>query len=74
MGATGMEALLEDVRAKFPRGRVPKSEEAIQNAMDKLEDKGIDFEELDDRYYGGIEREFLERTTAWVRANGKRFR
>lgn len=74
VGAAEMSALLEAVRGKFPRGRIPKSEEAIQNAMDKLEDRGIDFEAEDDRYYGTAERELLDRLAAWVRANGERFR
>lgn len=73
-GAAEMAGLLETVRAKFPRGRVPKSESAIQNAMDKLEEKGVDFEDEDDRYYQGAERDLLDRMAAWVRANGKRFR
>ena len=74
MGAAQMTALLDQVQSKFPRGRIPKSESAIQNAMDVLEEKGVDFEREDDIYYGGAERELLARLTAFVRENAKRFR
>lgn len=74
MGAPNVTALLDAVRAKFPRSRIPKSEDAIQNAMDKLEDQEVDFEDQDDSYYSGIERELLSAMTAFVRANAKRFR
>ena len=70
----GMTALLDAVAAKFPRGRVPKSLDAIQNALEKLEDKGVDFEEQDNAYYNGIECEFLPRFQAWVLDNKKHFR
>ena len=42
--------------------------------MDRMEEKGVDFEAEDDCYYGGTERELLKRLTAWVRSNGKKFR
>ena len=42
--------------------------------MDRMEEKGVDFEDEDDCYYGGTERELLERLTAWVRNNEKKFR
>lgn len=74
MGAPNVIALLDAVRAKFPKNRIPKSEEAIQNAMDKLEDNGVGFEDQDDAYYSGLERELLSAMTAYVRANAKRFR
>lgn len=74
MGAEEMTALLDRVREKFPRKRVPKSEEAIQNAMDALEEAGVDFEAEDDTYYDSAERELLKKLTAFVRENGKRFR
>lgn len=74
MDAPNITALLDTVRAKFPRARIPKSEEAIQNVMDKLEDKGVDFETEDDIYYTSAERELLACMTAYVRANSKHFR
>lgn len=74
LDAPGMTALLDAVAAKFPRGKVPKSMDAIQNALEKLEDKGVDFEEQDDAYYSGIESEFLPRLLAYVLENKKHFR
>ena len=42
--------------------------------MDRMEEKGVNFEAEDDCYYGGAEGELLERLTAWVRNNEKKFR
>ena len=74
MGAGQMTALLDRVREKFPRNRIPKTADSIQNTLDRMEEKGVVFEAEDDCYYGGTERELLERLTAWVRNNEKRFR
>ena len=69
-----MTALLDAVTAKFPRGKVPKSTDAIQNAMEKLEEKGLDFEDQDDAYYNGVESEFLPKLLTYVLENKKHFR
>ena len=74
VNAPGLAALLDAVAAKFPRGKVPKSQDAIENAMEKLEDKGVDFEDQDDAYYDGVEREFLPQLLSWVLENKKHFR
>ena len=74
MGAAEMTALLDRVRAKFPRNRIPKAADSIQNTMNRMEEKGVDFEAEDDCYYGGAERELLAKLTAYVRENGKHFR
>ena len=74
LDAPGMTALLDAVAAKFPRGKVPKSMDAIQNALEKLEEKGVDFEEQDDAYYNGVESEFLPKLLAYVLENKKHFR
>ena len=74
LDAPGMTALLDAVAAKFPRGKVPKSQDAIQNAMEKLEEKGIDFEVEDEAYYTGIECGFLTALTNYVLENRKHFR
>ena len=66
--------MLDAVAAKFPRGKIPKSMDAIQNALEKLEDKGVDFEEQDDAYYNGVESEFLPKLLAYVLENKKHFR
>ncbi|MBQ8834249.1 MAG: DUF4375 domain-containing protein [Oscillospiraceae bacterium] len=74
IGAEQMVQLMERIQCKFPRGRVPKSEEAIQNAMDRLEEKGIDFEDEDELYYSSVEKELLDRLSAYVLENRKHFR
>lgn len=74
MGATEMTALLNRVRAKFPRNRIPKAADSIQNTMDRMEEKGVDFEAEDDCYYGGAEKKLLAKLTGYVRENGKHFR
>jgi len=74
MGAVEMTALLDRVRGKFPRSRLPKSCEAIENAVEALEEAGVDFEAEDDAYYGSAEKELLQKLTAFVRENGRRFR
>lgn len=74
IGALQMVSLMEQIQRKFPRGRVPKSEEAIQNAMDKLEGRGVDFEDEDDIYYTTAEKELLDRLTAYVMEYRKHFR
>ena len=66
--------ILDAVREKFPRKRIPKKEESLQNAMDKLQDKGIDFEAEDDRFYETGEKELLERLLIYCKENRARFR
>ena len=74
LDAPEMTALLDAAAAKFPRGKVPKSQDAIQNAMEKLVEKGVDFEDLDDACYGGSEQEFLSALLNYVLENRKHFR
>lgn len=74
IGAEQMLRLTERIRSKFPRSRVPKSEEAIRNAMEKLDDRGVDFEDEDEIYYTSAEKELLERLTVFVLDNRKHFR
>lgn len=74
IGAEQMLRLTERIHRKFPRGRVPKSEEAIQNAMDRLEEEGIDFENEDEIYYSSAEKDLLDRLLTYVLENRKHFR
>ena len=74
MDAPGMAALLDAVAAKFPRGKVPKSPDAIQNALEKLEETQINFEAEDDAYYCDMEREFLPQLLAYILKNKTHFR
>lgn len=74
IGAEQMLRLMAQIQSKFPHSRVPKSAEAIQNTMDRLEEKGIDFEDEDEIYYSSAEKALLDRLTAYVLENQKHFR
>lgn len=66
--------LLNAVENKFPRKKVPKNIDSIQNNLDKMEEKGIDFETEDEQYYTSIEKELLNKLTAYILENKKHFR
>ena len=77
LGRIGVELMLRIMdhnQSKFPRGRIPKSEEAIQNAMNRMEEKDIDFEDEDEIYYSTAEKELLDRLMTYVLENQKHFR
>ena len=74
LSATEVLQILDAVRTKFPRSRIPKTEETLQNAMDALEEKGLDFESEDDRFYTKGEKELIKCLQAYVIENKKRFR
>lgn len=74
LSATEVLGILDAVRAKFPRSRIPKTEEALQNAMDALEEQGVDFEAEDDHFYSLGEKELVKCLQAFVLENKKRFR
>ena len=66
--------LLECIKKKFPRNSVPKNIESIQNALDKLEEKGIDFEAEDDMYFNEYENTIFEKLEKYILDNKKHFR
>lgn len=66
--------LLESIKKKFPRNSVPKNIESIQNALDKLEEKGIDFETEDDVYFETCENIIFENLQEYILNNKKHFR
>lgn len=72
--ADQMVHLMAQIQNKFPSGRIPKSEGAIQNAMDCMEDDGIDFDDEDKIYYSSAEKELLDRLLTYVKGNQKHFR
>ena len=63
--------ILDSIRAKFPRGRIPKSKDRLQDTMDEA---GIDFESEDGRFYAIGEKELLCRLLLYVKENQKHFR
>ena len=66
--------LTESIRNKFPRNTVPKNIDSIQNTLDKLEDKGIDFEAEEDMYLNKYENIIFEKLKEYILNNKKHFR
>lgn len=73
---TALEVLpiLDNVRNKFPKSRIPKNEDALQNAMDVLEENGIDFDSEDEHFYSVGEKELLNRLLFYVKENQQHLR
>lgn len=69
-----MRQLMERLQNKFPRGHVPKDLNSIQNALDKLEEAGIDFEAEDAFYYDTAEPDLLKKLLAFALQNKEYFR
>lgn len=74
LAAAGVKSLLDSVRKKFPKNRIPKSEESIQNKLDDLVEQGIDFEQEDERFYSVGETELHRCLLYFVKENQKHFR
>lgn len=74
IGMSKATDFLNIVERRFPRKAIPKKLETIQNALDKLEEKGIDFEEDYDFYLEEINNELMERTTDYVFSNQKKLK
>lgn len=69
-----MCSLMAAVEQKFPRQQIPKSIDSIQNAMDKLENVGVDFEQQNEAYYETVEKGMLEKLLEFVLHNKQHFR
>ena len=74
ISANGVIEILDAVQEKFPKHRIPKSEERLQITMDKMSEQGIDFEAEDEQFYDGGVNELLGCLAAYVRENEKHFR
>ena len=66
--------LMTSVQNKFPSKKIPKSIEAIQNKIDKMEEKGIDFEDEDESFYNDAQEELLDKLYEYIMSNQKKFR
>ncbi len=66
--------ILDNVRDKFPKRRVPVKENALQKAMDSLAEKGVDFDREDERFYTVGEKELLNCLLSYVKDNKQHFR
>ncbi|MBE6801161.1 MAG: DUF4375 domain-containing protein [Ruminococcaceae bacterium] len=69
-----MLGLMTSVQNKFPSKKVPKSIESIQNKIDKMEEKDIDFEEEDEIFYNDAQNELLDKLYEFIMSNQKKFR
>ncbi len=72
--ATEMTTLLDCIQAKFPRKKLPVSMERLQDRLDAMEQKGIDFETEDEKYYAEVEKHLITQTLAYIKKNQKHFR
>lgn len=72
--AVKMLFVMQTIQSKFPKNKIPKSLNSIQNAMDTLEEKGIDFETEDSQFYETEEKELLALLFDFVLANKNHFR
>ena len=72
--AVEMLLLIKTIQSKFPKNKIPKSLNSIQNAMDSLEEKGIDFEIEDSQFYETQEKTLLALLLDYVLKNKKHFR
>ena len=66
--------LMTSVQNKFPSQKIPKSLESIQNKIDKMEEKEIDFEDEDEFFYNDAQEELLDKLYEYILNNQKRFR
>lgn len=69
-----MLLLIKTIQSKFPKNKIPKSLNSIQNAMDSLEEKGIDFEIEDSQFYETQEKTVLALLLDYVLENKSHFR
>lgn len=74
IGSPKMLDLMSNVQNKFPSKKIPKSIESIQNKIDKMEEKDVDFEEEDEIFYNDVQEELLDKLYEFIMSNQKRFR
>lgn len=72
--AVDMLLLMKTIQSKFPKNKIPKSLNSIQNTMDSLEEKGIDFEIEDSQFYETQEKSLLALLLDYVLENKHHFR
>lgn len=61
--------ILDDVRNKFPKKRIPQNEEALQKAIDILEEDDIDFDSNDELFYSIGEQDLLKSLLSYIKEN-----
>ena len=58
--------LLNMISKKFPRGKIPSNIDKIQNRLEDMEDRGIDFEAEERIYYEQVETELVKILLSYV--------
>lgn len=61
--------ILDDVRNKFPKKRIPKNEDALQKAMDILEENDVNFDTNDELFYSIGEKDLLKSLLSYIKEN-----
>ena len=74
INALGVLQILNAIREKFPEKGIPKNEKSLQNTIDFMEEKGIDFEAEDELFYSIGEKELIKCLLTYVKDNEKHFR
>jgi len=74
IGDTQAVVLMEMIQRKFPRSKVPTREAALQATLEKMENKGIDFESEEDFYYECVENSTLDLLYNYILENTNSFR
>lgn len=74
INAVEMLLLIKTIQSKFPKNKIPKSLSSIQNALDSLEENGIDFETEDSQFYEAQEKTLLVHLLEYVLENKSHFR
>ena len=74
MGAVSMVQLLDDVQEKFPTQKIPSSMRQIEDVLEEMTMRGIDFEKEDMRYYDAEEENLMEKLYLYIETNRKKLR
>ncbi len=74
VSAVEVMKLLDDIREKFPRKRIPTNEVRLQDTMDAMEEAGVDFEQEDELFYSIGETELSTCLLSYVKEHHNRFR
>ena len=67
-------ALLGMIVRKFPQGKIPSKVKKIQSSLEKMEKRGIDFEDAEQMYFEKVENELLKNLLIYVANNSHRLR
>ncbi len=74
INATAAVDLMLQIKTKFPKCKIPKSLQTIQNTLDDMEENNIDFEKEEQSYYAVVEKDLLAKLISFVEQNNQHFR